>query len=175
LFLLIIIISGECDAQIERRKQDKTLPGNFIFIQNEKVHLYYTEYKTIGYVYCFFCKLTIIIIIMSRKYGVIVRILDEQCSKYFQVFFHWIKLTFTIPTFYNSYIFRNISGTPCVRPGKLVTTAIKIWCGDKYETTVQNLRYSVATYAAKLKNKGIINEADLQLISEGKATKKKNN
>jgi hypothetical protein len=40
----------ECDIQIEKRKDDKTLHGNFIFSENNKIFLYYTEYKTFQYV-----------------------------------------------------------------------------------------------------------------------------
>jgi hypothetical protein len=63
--------------------------------------------------------------------------------------------------------FRNSLGNPHSRPSKLVTTAIQLWCDKQYQTTVQDLRYSVETYATKMYKMGEISESDKMLISEG--------
>jgi hypothetical protein len=106
--------------------------------------------------------------LLFSKYGVILRQLDEMHSRNFLWFFRWAQNVYKTVPFYNNLLFRTAKGTVHNRPSKLVTLAIQQWCGTQFKTTVQDLRYSVETYATKLYKSGEISENDRQLISEGK-------
>lgn len=105
----------------------------------------------------------------NSKYGVVLRELEHKYSKLFMWFFYWGKKIFdddNIP-FYDNFFFRNSKLRPHSRPSSLVSLAIQWWCGSHYKTTVQDIRYSVETYATKMLKTGKITESDKLLISEG--------
>jgi hypothetical protein len=151
LKLMVKKSKSDCDLQLEQKKTDKSLHGNFIYVENGSVFLYYTEYKTL------------------HKYGVILRQLEKKYSKLFLWFFYWAPKCYDDILFYNNYFFRTSKGKPHTRPSSLVTTAIQWWCGSQYKTTVQDLRYSVETYSTKMFKQGNISENDKMLISEGES------
>lgn len=102
-------------------------------------------------------------------YGVILRQLEREDSKLFLWYFKWVTILYNKTDYplYENFLFRNINGSIHPRPAILVTKAIQTWCGEHYKTTVQDLRYSVETYATKLLKNGQITENDKMLISEG--------
>jgi hypothetical protein len=99
---------------------------------------------------------------------VILRQLEKPLTNVFLWFFKWAQKFYKPIPFYDNFFFRNLKGTPHQKPAQLVTLAIQWWCGKHYKTTVQDLRYSVETYATKLYKKGVLSENDKLLISEGK-------